>query len=98
VAAAFQLFDGLQGVTTGALRGLGDTRTAMLANLVGHWLIGLPVAAFAAFGLGWGVIGLWAGLSISLTIVGSVLIVVWRKRLTELAGRLPTSPAAAGIA
>ena len=54
VAAAFQLFDGLQGVTTGALRGLGDTRTAMLANLVGHWLIGLPVAAFAAFRPGLG--------------------------------------------
>ena len=37
VAAVFQLFDGVQGVTTGALRGLGDTRTAMLWNLVGHW-------------------------------------------------------------
>ena len=98
VAAAFQLFDGLQGVTTGALRGLGDTRTAMLANLVGHWLIGLPVAAFAAFGLGWGVIGLWAGLSISLTLVGIVLIFVWRKRLTELPGRLPVARAATGTA
>lgn len=88
VAAAFQLFDGIQGVTTGVLRGLGDTRTAMLANLVGHWAIGVPVAAFMAFGLGWGVIGLWAGLSISLTIVGVVLIDVWRRRLIELRARL----------
>ena len=85
VAAAFQLFDGLQGVTTGVLRGLGDTRTAMLANLVGHWLIGLPAAAFAAFVLGWGVIGLWIGLSVGLTLVGLVLIVVWQRRLGELA-------------
>ena len=84
MAAAFQLFDGVQGVTTGALRGLGDTRTPMLANLVGHWLVGLPVAAFAAFGLGFGVLGLWAGLSISLTLVGIVLLVVWRRRLVEL--------------
>ena len=42
----------------GILGGLGDTRTPMLANIVGHWLIGLPLAAFMAFGLGWGVIGL----------------------------------------
>jgi MATE family, multidrug efflux pump len=95
VAAAFQLFDGMQGVTTGVLRGLGDTRTAMLANVVGHWLIGLPVAAVMAFGLGWGVIGLWAGLSISLTLVGVVLIAVWRRRLVELHARLegPLAPA-----
>jgi MATE family multidrug resistance protein len=98
VAAAFQLFDGLQGVTTGALRGLGDTRTAMLANVVGHWLVGLPVAAFAAFGLGWGVIGLWAGLSLSLTLVGIILILVWRKRLGELNELLPASRAAAETA
>jgi MATE family multidrug resistance protein len=97
VAAAFQLFDGMQGVTTGVLRGLGDTRTAMLANVVGHWLIGLPFAAFMAFGLGWGVIGLWTGLSISLTLVGIVLIAVWRRRLVELNARLegPLAPALA---
>jgi MATE family multidrug resistance protein len=88
VASAFQLFDGLQGVTTGALRGLGDTRTAMLANVIGHWLVGLPFAAVMAFGVGWGVIGLWAGLSISLTIVGVVLIAVWRTRLIELSNQL----------
>ena len=43
VAAVFQLFDGLQGVTTGVLRGLGDTRTPMITNLAAHWLFGLPV-------------------------------------------------------
>jgi MATE family, multidrug efflux pump len=88
VAAAFQLFDGIQGVATGVLRGLGDTRTPMLANIVGHWLIGLPVAAFMAFSLGWGVIGLWVGLSISLTLVGVFLVGVWKKRLVELRARL----------
>ncbi len=85
VAAAFQLFDGLQGVTTGVLRGLGDTRTAMFANLVGHWLIGLPAAAFAAFVLGWGVVGLWSGLSVGLTLVGLAVLAVWRHRLGQLA-------------
>jgi MATE family multidrug resistance protein len=92
VAAAFQLFDGLQSVTTGALRGLGDTRTAMIANVIGHWLVGLPVSAVLAFGVGWGVIGLWAGLSLSLTIVGLVLVAVWRIRLVELTRHLAEAP------
>ena len=43
VAAVFQLFDGVQAVATGVLRGLGDTWTPMLCNLAGHWMIGLPV-------------------------------------------------------
>ena len=84
VVAAFQLFGGVQGVTTGALRGLGDTRTAMIANLIGHWLIGLPFAAIVAFRLGYGVVGLWAGLSVGLTLVAIVLVWVWRRRLDDL--------------
>ena len=84
VAAAFQLFDGLQVVTTGALRGLGDTRTPMLSNLAGHWVFGLPVGAWCAFSLGWGVVGLWIGLSLGLILVGSVLLVIWRHRIHHL--------------
>jgi multidrug resistance protein, MATE family len=81
VAAIFQLFDGLQGVGTGVLRGLGDTRTPMLWNLGGHWLIGLPVAYVLAFRAGLGVIGLWWGLSSGLIICGVALLIVWRKRI-----------------
>lgn len=77
VAALFQLFDGLQGVATGVLRGLGDTRTPMLWNLGGHWVVGLPVGYLLAFVLGWGVVGLWIGLSIGLTVVGVVLVAIW---------------------
>ncbi len=84
VAAAFQLCDGLQVVTTGALRGLGDTRTPMFANLVGHWLIALPIAAIGGFTLGYGVVGLWIGLSVGLTLVGLFLLVVWRRRVRDL--------------
>ena len=42
LAAIFQLFDGIQGVITGTLRGIGDTRTPMVVNLVAHWVLGLP--------------------------------------------------------
>lgn len=84
VAAAFQLFDGLQVVTTGALRGLGDTRAPMFANLVGHWLIALPIAAVGGFTLGYGVVGLWTGLCIGLILVGAFLLVVWRRHIRVL--------------
>jgi MATE family, multidrug efflux pump len=84
VAAVFQLFDGLQGVTTGALRGLGDTRTAMLWNLVGHWLVGLPLGYVLCFGRGLGVVGLWWGLSVGLIICGVALLCVWIKESGEL--------------
>ncbi len=77
VAAVFQLCDGLQAVTTGALRGLGETRLPMLWNLAGHWFFGLPVGYHLAFGLGWGVYGLWVGLSIGLIVIGLALLVVW---------------------
>jgi MATE family multidrug resistance protein len=77
VAAAFQLFDGLQGVTTGALRGLADTRTAMMWNLAGHWVVGLPLAYVLCFRFRLGVVGLWWGLSAGLTICGVALLIVW---------------------
>ncbi len=80
VGAIFQLFDGLQGVATGVLRGLGDTRSPMLWNLAGHWFIGLPLGYVLAFVLGRGVIGLWWGLSTGLIICGVALLVVWTRK------------------
>jgi MATE family multidrug resistance protein len=77
IASLFQLFDGLQVVTTGILRGGGDTRTPMALNVVAHWGLGLPVAALLAFGSGWGVIGLWIGLCTGLIVLGVALLLVW---------------------
>lgn len=85
VAAVFQLFDGVQGVTTGALRGLGDTRTAMLWNLGAHWAVGLPLGYLLCFRLGYGVVGLWWGLSTGLIICGVGLLAAWRRQGTRLA-------------
>lgn len=80
VAAAFQLFDGLQVVTTGALRGAGDTKTPMFANLVAYWFIGIPVGCFLCFYLGWGAVGIWVGLCAGLMIIGSTLLTVWHRK------------------
>ena len=84
VAAFFQLFDGIQVVATGILRGAGDTRTPMLSNLVGHWFLGLPIGVTLCFILDWGVVGLWIGLSIGLIGVGIVLLFVWTRRVRYL--------------
>ena len=86
VAAMFQLFDGLQGVATGVLRGLGDTRTPMITNLLGHWLLGLPIGYGLCFLAGWGVVGLWIGLSIGLVAVSLTLLAAWMRR-SSLAAR-----------
>ena len=93
LVALFQVFDGLQGVTTGALRGLGDTRTPMLLNLAGHWIVGLPVGYLLCFAIGWGVVGLWVGLSTGLILVGSIVTVIWWRRTRELAVALSGAPA-----
>jgi len=77
VVAGFQLFDGLQAVTTGNLRGAGDTHTPMACNLVAHWGIGLPIGYALCFPFRMGVFGLWLGLSVGLIAAGSVLLRVW---------------------
>lgn len=83
LAAIFQLFDGIQGVITGTLRGLGDTRTPMLVNLVAHWAIGLPTSYILCFVIGWGVWGLWIGLSLGLIVTGAILFWVWTRKIAQ---------------
>jgi MATE family multidrug resistance protein len=83
LAAIFQLFDGIQGVITGTLRGLGNTRIAMNVNLVAHWLLGLPVSYLLCFVAGWGVWGLWIGLSLGLIVTGVILFWVWTVKIAH---------------
>jgi MATE family multidrug resistance protein len=84
IAAAFQLFDGAQAVATGILRGAGDTRTPMVTNVVGHWALGLPVGYMLCFVAGWGVSGLWVGLSLGLVFVSAILTAVWWRRAARM--------------
>lgn len=74
IAALFQLSDGVQAVAAGALRGAGDTRSTMWANLLGHYAIGLPISLALGFGLGLGARGLWWGLSAGLTVTALILV------------------------
>jgi MATE family multidrug resistance protein len=80
IAAAFQLFDGAQAIATGVLRGVGDTRTPMVVNIIGHWALGLPVGYALCFRFGWGVSGLWVGLSAGLVFCALALVTTWIQR------------------
>jgi multidrug resistance protein, MATE family len=82
--AAFQLFDGIQTVATGALRGVGDTRTPMFCHFLAYWVIGLPLGAWLCFRRGWGAAGLWSGLSLALILIGVVLWFAWRRAVQRL--------------
>ncbi len=75
LAGVFQVFDGLQVVAGGILRGVGETRVAMTVNVLGYWLLGLPVSWLLGFRAGWGPVGLWWGLVLGLAVVASVLLV-----------------------
>jgi multidrug resistance protein, MATE family len=77
IAAVFQLFDGLQTVAIGALRGLGNTRTPMIWNLIGYWVIGLPIGYWLCFVLRWGAVGLWDGLCFALILISLGLSFAW---------------------
>lgn len=79
IVAAFQVFDGAQSVASGALRGLGDTRIPMLANLAGYWFLGLPLGAWLCFRLHWGLYGLWSGLTLALILIASLLVWRWSR-------------------
>ena len=71
MAAIFSIFDGMQTVLAGILRGLGHRRIVTLLNFGGMGLLGLPLAFFFAIQAGYGLIGIWLGLVIgvvSLTI------------------------------
>ena len=95
-AALFQLFDGIQTIATGALRGIGNTRLPMLVNLVGYWFFGLPVGYLLCFRFGYGIYGIWCGLSLALIVIATFLLHSWNRHSRDL-GLYRSSPAALAV-
>lgn len=80
VAGVFQVFDGLQVVAGGILRGAGDTRMPMMINLVGFWMVMMPLCLFFGFRTSLGAVGLWYGLVAGLGAVALLLLLRMRHR------------------
>ncbi|MBW3552638.1 MAG: MATE family efflux transporter [Gemmatimonadetes bacterium] len=81
VAGVFQVFDGLQVVAAGVLRGIGDTTAPFLANLLAFWLIGIPISLWLGFRTTAGPVGLWWGLVAGLAAVSLFLVARVRVRM-----------------
>lgn len=81
IAGVFQVFDGVQAVCAGVLRGVGDTRAPFLINLAGFWLVGFPVSIALGFHSPLGALGLWWGLVVGLIVVAALLLLRVRSRL-----------------
>lgn len=92
IAGVFQVFDGTQVVAGGVLRGLGDTRAPMVANLLGYWVVGIPVSMYLGFHAGMGPAGLWWGLVLGLALVGTSLLLRVRRRLSRRQPRVLIDP------
>lgn len=76
IAAAFQVVDGLQGTAAGALRGCGRQKYVLWTNLLGFWVMGLPIGAALAFAGDMGVYGVWWGLVAGLSVAAAVSIML----------------------
>ena len=74
IAGLFQISDGLQLVSLGALRGMADVKIPTIITLVAYWVIGLPLGYVLAFHLEWGEKGIWYGLFIGLTLTAVLLV------------------------
>lgn len=90
IAAFFQLFDGIQTVTTGALRGISNTANAMVLNFLCYWIFGLPVGWYLCFHRQMGARGVWVGLCLALIVLAGALLLVWRKKSQQLVLPVPT--------
>ncbi|MBC7450531.1 MAG: MATE family efflux transporter, partial [Cytophagales bacterium] len=80
MVAFFQLSDGVQVVSMGALRGMGDVVIPSSVAFSAYWLIGLPLGWVLAFKMGWEVYGIWVGLTTGLVFASIVLLLRFIKK------------------
>ena len=80
IAAAFQLFDGVQAVAAGALRGLQDTRIPMWIAIFSYWLPGMGTALALGFATPLAGVGVWIGLATGLVVAAVLLLWRWHRR------------------
>ncbi len=92
IAAWFELFDGIQTIAMGAIRGLKDAKTTFLVGLVCYWLVGAPAAWWLTFQLGWGATGVWWGLALGLACAALGLTLGFEWKTARLLRRTSAQP------
>ena len=84
ILAAYQIFDGLQSVTGGILKGFKLTKTVSLTVLAGYWLIGAPIAFILVSKFGMQLKGYWIALAMSLFSMGLMQSVIAKNNFKRL--------------
>jgi MATE family multidrug resistance protein len=74
IGASFFVFDAIQAIAAGALRGLNDTRMPMIYSAVSFWLIGFSSAYLLAFSAGLNTVGIWIGFSLAVITFAMLLV------------------------
>ncbi len=82
LVAIGQIFDAVRNITTGALRGMQETKYPMLVSIVVIWPVGVPLAYVMGFTLGWGLIGITVAHNISMVISSAILLYYWKQKMT----------------
>lgn len=98
IAAWFELFDGIQTIAMGAIRGLKDAKTTFLVGLGCYWLVGAPAAWLLAFHFGWGPQGVWWGLASGLACAALGLTLGFEFKTRHLLRVEPAVAARASVA
>ncbi len=88
IAGVFQIFDGMQVVAAGVLRGAGDTHAPLVVNVAGFWVVGMPVSLWLGFRAGLGVAGLWWGFVAGLVAVAAFMVMRVHIKLSREVRRL----------
>lgn len=76
IAAFFQLFDGMQAVILGALKGMQDVFIPTIITFIAYWVVAFPICYFAGLEFGYGSVGIWWGFLIGLAVSAGLLF--WR--------------------
>ncbi|KAL3419783.1 mate efflux family protein [Phlyctema vagabunda] len=92
ICAAFQLFDAITANCNGLLRGLGFQEVGGYVNLFCYYIVAMPISFGTAFGLGWGLSGLWCGVAVALGLVAAIEVWViynadWQLAVDDAQGR-----------
>ncbi|MEU9029021.1 MATE family efflux transporter [Streptomyces sp. NPDC048383] len=92
IAALMQVFDAIQNIGNGILRGIGDTAGPFRISLVGYWLIGLPAGYLLGVAADWGVEGVWIGQTVGLAATAAILLAAFLRRADRLHRATSGSP------